>query len=485
MRTLTQARSFVGNRPNIGDRWVRIAYILTDSFFVILNSVAVFHFRFVPDWLPNVLRGQPVSVEYPDLGQYLAFLSLYVTLIILFCQSQDLYRVPDARSWPEEFVPLLKAVTFATVLLAALIYLSGVKTISRLVIGSAGLLNLTMLAAWRLWKREIVARRVADGHGVRNVLIVGTGKVGQDLAYRLDNRKHLGFKVKGFLDSKDATEPRVLGRLEELSQIARYHFVDEIIITDTTDREMMRKVALEARRNRLDVKLVPEMFNDLGWQPSVEYLGDIPLIALHKEPIPALGLLLKRIIDVVLSSLILAFSFPVMVLIGLVIRLDSPGPVFYAAQRVGKKGRKFICFKFRTMVPRADEIRDSLRHRNERHGPVFKMAQDPRLTRVGKFLRKYSLDELPQFWNVLKGEMSMVGPRPHPMDDFRQYDLEHFRRLDVTPGITGLWQVYARRDPSFKRNVELDVQYIESWNLRLDFEIMLRTIPAVVRGDGR
>jgi lipopolysaccharide/colanic/teichoic acid biosynthesis glycosyltransferase len=166
------------------------------------------------------------------------------------------------------------------------------------------------------------------------------------------------------------------------------------------------------------------------------------------------------------------------------IRLDSRGPVLYCAQRAGRKGKLFRCYKFRTMVSGADRLKDDLRENNQRSGPFFKISNDPRITRLGRFLRRYSLDELPQLWNVVKGDMSLVGPRPHPLEDVAGYEIEHLARLDVTPGITGLWQVTARRDPSFQRGMELDREYIRTWSLRSDMRILLKTFLAVVQGSG-
>jgi len=159
--------------------------------------------------------------------------------------------------------------------------------------------------------------------------------------------------------------------------------------------------------------------------------------------------------------------------------------MFYRSKRMGRKGRPFVCYKFRTMVADADFLKEGLRHLNERHGPFFKISGDPRITRLGRWLRKYSLDEVPQLWNVLKGDMSLVGPRPHPLDDYRQYHLEHLRRLDVEPGLTGLWQVTARQDPSFETNMALDLRYIETWNVWLDLKILWRTVGAVLEGEGQ
>src|SRR5690349_10760777 len=196
---------------------------------------------------------------------------------------------------------------------------------------------------------------------------------------------------------------------------------------------------------------------------------------LQPEAIPTVGRLAKRVLDLLLSSVALLVLWPLMLVIAIAVKLESSGPAIYASVRVGKRGVPFICYKFRTMVPGANCLRKELHHLNERRGPFFKIAKDPRVTPLGRFLRKYSLDELPQFWNVLKGDMSLVGPRPHPLEDVEQYSTEHEQRLEVIPGMTGLWQVTARENPSFETCMELDVGYIQHWSLLLDFKILLRT----------
>jgi lipopolysaccharide/colanic/teichoic acid biosynthesis glycosyltransferase len=180
---------------------------------------------------------------------------------------------------------------------------------------------------------------------------------------------------------------------------------------------------------------------------------------------------------VILSPLLLALA--------LVVKLSSSGPVFYRAERIGRKGRGFTCLKFRTMVQNADALRGSLAHLNERDGVLFKISNDPRLTRCGALLRKYSLDELPQFYNVLVGDMSLVGPRPPLAAEVEKYELTHLRRLDVLPGMTGLWQVEAREDPSFDSYISLDTAYVDNWNLMLDFRILAKTLSVVLGGTGR
>ncbi len=199
---------------------------------------------------------------------------------------------------------------------------------------------------------------------------------------------------------------------------------------------------------------------------------------------PALTVVTKRALDIALALMGITMSSPILAIAAVLIRLDSPGPVFYRSLRVGKNGRLFPCCKLRTMKVGADEQKESLRDRNEREGPLFKLTCDPRVTRLGRFLRRYSLDELPQFWNVLRGEMSLVGPRPHPLDDFQRYERQHLRRLRVTPGITGLWQVTARTDPSFQRNMALDLEYIEHGDIWMDLKILWKTVSVVLRGSG-
>lgn len=466
---------------------MQAAYISIDVFMVWLNAFLIFRVRFGSGRLSGMIREHHVEAFLSPShmrGQYLPFLFLYVVLTVLALESQDLYRTERSRTSLDESLSVFRAVLLATLLLATFIYLSNVKTISRLVVVTTGVLNVLTLASWRVWKRNVVKRRVAAQEGARNVLIVGAGKVGQELARHLAAQDALGFVVKGFLDGNHSDDPRVLGHIEDLARVARAQFVDEIFITIPSERQVVRAVALEARRLRLGVKLVPELYGGLAWRAPLEYLGDFPVMTLYREPIPALGLVAKRMIDMVLSAAGLLLFSPMLAAIAVAIKLDSPGPVFYRSLRVGRKGRRFLCYKFRTMVANADALKGRLRHLNERRGPTFKISNDPRITPVGRFLRKYSLDELPQLWNVLMGGMSLVGPRPHPTDDCEQYQLDHLRRLDVTPGLTGLWQVSARRDPSFERNIALDLEYIENWNLWLDLKIVLRTVPTLFHAAG-
>lgn len=234
-----------------------------------------------------------------------------------------------------------------------------------------------------------------------------------------------------------------------------------------------------------DAERLPTALHETATEAHGERVSAIVSRKLQREPLPTLGRLAKRILDLAMSSAAMLVLWPLMLLIAIAVKLESRGSTIYASLRVGKRGVPFVCYKFRTMVPDANRLRKELRHLNERRGPFFKIANDPRVTPLGRFLRKYSLDELPQFWNVLKGDMSLVGPRPHPLEDVEQYSAGHEQRLEVTPGITGLWQVTARENPSFETCMQLDVGYIRDWNLLLDFKILLQTIPAVLAGEGQ
>lgn len=405
---------------------------------------------------------------------------LHAALITLMAYTEGLYI--RGRNLRQEARILGKAVLWATTVLGFAYALQAPWATSGLICG-AGALHFGVLLTWR-WQSARQERGADHRSDVRNVLIVGAGGVGRRVASYVDGHPEAGRSVYGFLDNEKPLGDRVIGRVSDLAWLARTGFVDEVILAAPRDRDMTLHVLREARRLRLDVEMVPELFGCEPVGTEFERVGDLPVICLHAERMPAVGLGLKRVVDVVGASFALAILSPFLAVIAGLIKLDSPGTVLYCAQRAGRKSRLFHCYKFRTMVSNADELKDRLRQNNQRSGPFFKIADDPRITRLGRVLRRYSLDELPQLWNVVKGDMSLVGPRPHPLDDIAAYEVEHLARLDVTPGITGLWQVTARRDPSFQRGMELDREYIRTWSLGSDMRILLRTFLAVARGSG-
>ncbi len=379
--------------------------------------------------------------------------------------------------------------TSGLLLTGALYMVRGVFIPRSIVLGTVVLVTVG-LGLRRLVYRILLYRRFERGVDTRNVLIVGTGPEAQALRHHIDSIKHLGYTFKGFIElpgsvCRTALMPGdVVGNLDSLFQNARKQFIDEIFFTTSCERRIVQDVLEQARAHGVDLRVVPDMYDGVAWDSPIEYIGQFPTIPLHRGEVPELGLLFKRVFDAVFSALVLAVLSPLILALALAIKLDSPGPVFYASERIGKKGVVFRCIKFRTMVRDAEVRRAEIMHMNERDGVLFKVSKDPRITRLGRFLRKYSLDELPQFFNVLVGDMSIVGPRPPLAGEVRKYDLSHLRRLDVTPGITGLWQVQGRQDPSFASYVSLDVTYIDNWSIWLDFKIILRTIGVVFSGTG-
>jgi exopolysaccharide biosynthesis polyprenyl glycosylphosphotransferase len=382
----------------------------------------------------------------------------------------------------------MQATLTAGLLLCGTLYLSSGESISRLVVTWTVVFTLLLLCVRRALWRRMVYRRFREGIETRNVLIVGAGRVGYALRNHLESLQHLGFRFKGFvaLTEREAEsgDAEVVGDVRNCLSLARSLFVDEIFFSVPAEKKLVIKMVEEARAAGIDVRVVPDMYDGLAWNAPVEYIGQFPTIPLHRRDFPIGSFLLKRTLDITFSAVALVVLSPVMAAIAVAIRMDSEGTTFYRAKRIGRKGRTFCCYKFRTMVHNADHLKADLEHMNERDGVLFKIAKDPRITRLGSFLRKYSLDELPQFYNVLRGDMSVVGPRPPMAAEVEQYDLAHLRRLDVLPGITGLWQVEARQDPSFDSYISLDTAYVENWNLMMDLRILARTVGVVLSGTG-
>ena len=432
------------------------------------------------------IRRDPSALLRPVLSPAsgLVLLLIYAALFTLLGYYEHLYDPETIQSRRQERLILGKVALWS----AATMVIAGVSSQPHLLslrsLAVSAPINFLIALGWRNQWRRRTAHSGQYGRNIRNVLIIGAGKLGRKLAAHIAQDFAHERVVTGFLDEAAPIYGDVHGRMEDLARILRTEFIDEIFLAGAQPSEVARHVIQEARRNHIDVKIVPDLF---GFEPdplTFEKFGSIPVLTLREEPLPVFKLFLKRAVDVASAGVALVLTAPLLAIIALAIKMESPGSVLYRAQRVGLKGRRFLCYKFRTMNQNADKLKEHLRARNERQGAFFKMVDDPRITRVGRFLRRYSLDELPQLWNVLRGEMSLVGPRPHPLDDFERYDIDDLQRLDVSPGLTGLWQVTARRDPSFERSLALDLEYIESWTLWRDFQILYKTISVVLQGSG-
>jgi len=425
-----------------------------------------------------------------SLGILLVLLCGFTGTLIVISRRLNLYSPIRLSNALREQRLSVQACLISGLLLTGTIYLVHAADIPRgIVLLTVGLVTV-LLSVRRLIYRILLYRKFEKGVGTRNVLIVGTGAEARALRYYLESIRHLGYRFKGFVESPGsnsgyaASSQDVVGSFDTLFQDARKLFVDEIFFTTPCERSVVQDVLQKARANGVDLRIVPEMYDGLSFNSSIEYIGHFPTIPLHRGQVPEMGLMFKRTLDVVFSSMVLIFLSPLLLAIAIAVKLDSRGPVLYISERVGKKGRVFNCLKFRTMVCDAEERRAALMDRNERDGVLFKITDDPRITRLGRFLRKHSLDELPQFANVLLGDMSVVGPRPLPACDVRDSKLAYLRVLTVTPGITGLWQVEGRQDPSSDSYISLNVIYIENWSIWLDIKIILRTMGVVLAGTG-
>jgi len=323
------------------------------------------------------------------------------------------------------------------------------------------------------------------------LLIVGAGDIGRAVMRAVFAQPHLGFRVVGFVDNDsdlgvtDIGRFKALGSLSQLDNILESREIHEVIVTlPWSDQQEISQLVSACERRGVRARIVPDMFQLNLSRVSVEELGGIPLIGLKVTRFTESGMLAKRTLDVLVSAAILPLVIPVFLLIALLVRLESTGPIFFTQVRVGRLGQKFKIYKFRSMAVDAESQQDELTQLNQAAAPLFKIPEDPRLTWMGKWLRRLSLDELPQLINVLQGDMSIVGPRPGLPKEVKQYKHWHRQRLDVLPGITGLWQVSGRSDIAFDEMCLLDIYYIENWSLPLDIILILRTIPKVFMGRG-
>lgn len=431
----------------------------------------------------TLIHGRSMSI-------LLAFLCGFAVTLIVTSRRLKLYSPTRLSHALKEQLLSIQACLTSGLLLTGALYLVHAEDIPRsIVLVTVGLVTIA-LSLRRLVSRIMLYRSFDRGIGTRNVLIVGTGPEAIALRCYFESIRHLGYRFKGYIEAPGCGAPYsaaaedVVGTLDTLFQHVGRQFVDEIFFTTPCERSVVDDVLKQARIFGVDLRVVPDMYNGLSFNSSIEYVGHFPTIPLHFGRVPEVGLLMKRGFDCIFSSLALILLSPLFLAIAVAIKLDSRGPVFYFSERLGKKGRAFQCIKFRTMVCDADKRRAELMHKNERDGVLFKITDDPRITKLGRFLRKHSFDELPQFYNVLCGDMSVVGPRPLPANDVRDSKLAYLRVLAVTPGITGLWQVQGRQDPSSDSYISLNVIYIENWSIWLDLQIILRTVGVVLEGTG-
>ncbi|HEX3661607.1 MAG TPA: sugar transferase [Acidobacteriaceae bacterium] len=476
-------------RPGIGPSTIASAMVMVKDGLAILVAfgLAVLLRMLITHW--NLIPGAGLKT-IPNTPRDLFYLGWFLLTYIVVARRYALYSATPIGTGTHEMRMVVQACLNAGLLLCGALFMFHGVAISRILVMLLVLTASVTLCVRRGVRRYALYRQFAQGIELRNVLILGTNQLSYAMSRHIRTHSRLGYRFAGFVAapgspvSREIAGEEILGSTDKLRHLVRQHFIDEVVIAEFYPSENAIQLVQDAREMDVDVRAVSGYYNELTTNAPVEYLGIFPVCPLHRCSPRIIGRLCKRGADLVLSLLALLIAAPLMLVIALAIKLESQGPVLYVSDRIGKRGRVFPCLKFRTMVNNAEKMQKDLVALNERDGVLFKVKNDPRVTRLGRTLRKYSLDELPQFLNVLRGEMSIVGPRPPIASEVEKYELEHMRRLEVLPGLTGLWQVQARHDPSFAKYIALDTAYVENWSFWLDVQILAQTANVVLRGTG-
>jgi exopolysaccharide biosynthesis polyprenyl glycosylphosphotransferase len=465
---------------------VALITALTDVLLINVAFALAYFVRYELEW-PRAV----VDEYYVPYQTFLPMAALFTAVLLLTFSVEKVYEVRRGRPWLDEVYAILNGTTNGTILVIAFFFLTGSPFYSRLIFMYAVVAVVVVLGIGRAARNSILNLLRKRGIGVDRVLVVGAGETGRTLMRNIVAQPELGFQIIGYVDDDQKKAAGAVGRfsglgtVDDLPAILAQGHVDEVIVTLPWmyHRKILRIIA-ECARSDIRARIVPDMFQMSISHVNLDNLNGLPLLSMQQPAISVSGRAVKRALDVLGAAVVLLLTSPLMALAALGIRLDSPGPILFRQERVGKGESRFAVYKFRTMYRDAEEQLDRLKGRNEATGPLFKIKDDPRITRVGRILRRTSIDELPQLYNVLKGDMSLVGPRPPLPREVTQYQEWHRRRLAVAPGLTGLWQVSGRSDLTFDEMVLLDLYYIENWSLFMDLKVLLRTIPQVLFGRG-
>ncbi len=459
-------------------RLVEMALRLADAaaFIVAFLAAYLVRDRVLDAGLPGLY---PLGLYWPELA----------TSIVLWFAAAWLARVYDTyRTYAlgTELARLVRAAAAVALLEFAGAFLAK-HDVSRVLMALFYSMAFTLMATSRVAIRVAARAARRRGRNTRTFAVAGSGDFAAAVAQRMLDHREWGLVLAGYV-SEDGAGGRngpVLGNLADLGFILEKHVIDLVVFAVSPARmEAVEAGVALCEQLGVRVKICLDLSPRRIARLSFEDLDGVPVLDLATTPTDALALAAKRAFDVAASVLALLLASPLMLAMAVGIKLDSPGPVLFRQARVGRYGRPFSLLKFRSMRCGAEGQLEALRHRNDVGEPAFKLRDDPRITRLGRLLRRTSLDEVPQFWNVLVGEMSVVGPRPPLPSEVERYQRWQRRRLSVRPGITCTWQVSGRSEVDFDRWVELDLQYIDTWSLWKDVEIVLRTIPAVIQGRG-
>jgi exopolysaccharide biosynthesis polyprenyl glycosylphosphotransferase len=497
--------------PGRAPRWivpaVKVGLVVTDALAAAISFMLAFYVR------------ERVSVFAPEGGlawserfaPYAALLVFVVVIRLLSFRYCNLYRVRGEFSFVDDAIRIFKAAAIGSLLIvaAAFLYRGGFEfrafSYARGVFVADFIFVLIIAGVVRFVMRSVQTFVRSRQINLIPTLVVGRGPEALLFIREMRERPALGYRVIGVVETEPAApaasltyeDVPIIGKLEHLPEVIRDSGANEVIIADPqVNGDALFEVMMRCGRRRgVEFRIAPSLFNCLPRKTEIDQIGVLPMIRLFREPLSSGARILKRTFDLIVAALAITLLFPLWLLIALLIKLDSKGPVFYTQERVGMDGRLFLLYKFRTMKAGADpELhreyqRAFIAGRAEANlgndtKPTYKLLADPRITRIGKLLRRTSLDEVPQLLNVLSGDMSLVGPRPPIPYEVEAYELWHRKRLDMKPGLTGLWQVSGRNRLPFEEMVRLDLFYIENWSLLLDLKIILRTGFVMLSGEG-
>lgn len=452
----------------------------SETFFTVLLLPVDFAMIVLSAFFAYWLRLSPMVAEYRPVlfnisPERYFFLASIIALIWLGIFSlSGLYKMKHRSGALEDFTKILVGTSAGLAIIVIYIFLKREWFDSRFLILGGWLFSVFMVVLGRSIVAQVQKLVVGKyGWGAHRVLVLGNNQVGEIICREIQVNKSYGMKIVGVLPIFD---------MPMVSAAAKKNKVDDIIMVSADfNRELVTHLIDYCHERRIGFRFVPNLFQTLTSNVSVDAVAAFPLIELRRTALDGWGSVLKRSIDIVGGLVGAVLLVPISFLTGIIIKLDSPGPIFVKLNRVGR-GKTFGLLKYRSMIKDAETRKDTLWEMNERKdGPLFKIKNDPRVTKAGKFLRRYRLDELPQLWNVLKGEMSLVGPRPHQPDEIAKYEKRHKQLLVISPGITGMAQVSGSSDLSFEQEVRLDIFYIENWSLLLDLKILIKTFFVIFR----
>ncbi|MFB0525850.1 MAG: sugar transferase [bacterium] len=458
-----------------------VSFILT--YFIRANIYQFYKFDLFPS---RVVMG----TLYP-LDNYLWLLLIVIPVWYGLLSSQGLYESFRTKRLTEIVWIIMKTGFLATLITGTLIFVLKLTYVSRIFVALFSAISVSFLTLEKVILIQSFKHARLGENNYKHLMVVGTGKRATKFVQMVKQHPEWGMKIVGIIDDEpekvgsDVSNIKVIGLLKDIPDILHEKIVDEVVfIIPRSWLSRIEQSILSCEREGIKVSVAVDLFDFKIGKLQATDLGGIPLMRLETTPGSPWELFIKRSLDIIVSLIGLVLSAPVLLLTAVVIKLNSPGPLFFKQVRNGMNGRKFTLLKFRSMVVGAEEMQEELIALNEMDGPVFKITNDPRMTRIGSFLRKTSLDELPQLINVLKGDMSLVGPRPPIPGEVTNYKTWQRRRLSMRPGITCFWQISGRNEVNFEQWMKLDLEYIDNWSLWLDLKILFKTIPVVLLGTG-